>query len=191
MEPRSPTTGGSIDVLTLQPRLLPTFETTFERPDHTSRETRSEPRDSIPNSQKNFLPEPCLAGKIVETELGLASVPAMAIGSSTEVLVSIVENQAGLRRNSFLNVNSNPIVKSHDGPSKGRKRSDPKKVEILLTPAELEMKSPDFEFGKSPSTEMTNPSNQSSPTDVPKDISLSSLNPDNFQVCDKDCKDDN
>ncbi|KAH0809540.1 hypothetical protein GEV33_013250 [Tenebrio molitor] len=69
--------------------------------------------------------------KTTETEIGLASVPAMAIGSSTEVLVSIVENQAGLRRNSFM-FNNN-------------------------------QKSPDCDMGKSPSTEITSSSVQSTP----------------------------
>lgn len=68
--------------------------------------------------------------KQVETEIGLASVPAMAIGSSTEVLVSIVENQAGLRRGSVF----------------------PPKVEPLV-------ESPlDGDFIRSPSTEVTSPS---------------------------------
>lgn len=66
----------------------------------------------------------------------MASVPAMAIGSSTEVLVSIVENQAGLRRNSIF-----PVVIA-------------------------EIKSPqDGEFLKSPSTEMTSPSASTIPQD--------------------------
>ncbi|XP_063916797.1 potassium voltage-gated channel protein Shaw-like isoform X4 [Zophobas morio] len=84
LQPR-PATTGSMDMLPLQPRFLPTFD----------RESRSEPRDLPAKPDSSPL-------KTTETEIGLASVPAMAIGSSTEVLVSIVENQAGLRRNSFL-----------------------------------------------------------------------------------------
>lgn len=120
--------------------------------------------------------------KVVESELGLASVPAMAIGSSTEVLVSIVENQAGLRRNSFLNVNSS-ISKptSLDGVrNEKRKRSSSKSVEFQLLPIENEAKSPEFDLGKSPSTEMTNPSDDQSTSDVPKDMSFSSLDTDGY-----------
>lgn len=79
---------------------------------------------------------------VVETEIGLASVPAMAIGSSTEVLVSIVENQAGLRRNSIF----------------------PQIIAELRSPQ-------DGDFVKSPSTEMTSPSDST----VPQDQSYASL----------------
>ncbi|KAJ3624494.1 hypothetical protein MTP99_018110 [Tenebrio molitor] len=113
LQPR-PATTGSVDVLPLQPRYLPTFD----------RESRSEPRDCSPKPDSTPM-------KTTETEIGLASVPAMAIGSSTEVLVSIVENQAGLRRNSFM-FNNN-------------------------------QKSPDCDMGKSPSTEITSSSVQSTP----------------------------
>ncbi|XP_044272546.1 potassium voltage-gated channel protein Shaw-like isoform X2 [Tribolium madens] len=84
LQPR-PATTGSVDMLPLQPKYLPNFD----------RESRSEPREisSKPDSSPM---------KSTEAEIGLASVPAMAIGSSTEVLVSIVENQAGFRRNSFM-----------------------------------------------------------------------------------------
>lgn len=119
LQPRPPTTGAE-DVLPLQPRFLPAFE---------KRETRSEPREIPPQRLS------CDA-TIVETEIGLASVPAMAIGSSTEVLVSIVENQAGLRRNSIF-----PAIIA-------------------------ELKSPqDGDFVKSPSTEMTSPSASTIPQD--------------------------
>lgn len=69
----------------------------------------------------------------------------MAIGSSTEVLVSIVENQAGLRRNSIF-----PTIIA-------------------------ELRSPqDGDFVKSPSTEMTSPSDST----IPQDPSCTSLNSD-------------
>lgn len=121
LQPRPPTTGAE---LPLQPRYLPAFEK-----QSGGRETRSEPREIPPQRLS------CDA-TVVETEIGLASVPAMAIGSSTEVLVSIVENQAGLRRNSIF-----PVVIA-------------------------ELKSPqDGEFVKSPSTEMTSPSSSTIPQD--------------------------
>lgn len=118
LKPRPPTTGAE-DVLPLQPRYLPTG----------GRETRSEPRDIPPQRLS------CDAS-IVETEIGLASVPAMAIGSSTEVLVSIVENQAGLRRNSIF----------------------PAMIAELRSPQ-------DGDFVRSPSTEMTSPSGSTIPQD--------------------------
>lgn len=131
LEPRPPTTG-SVDVLPLQPKFLPAFD----------REYRSEPRDLSPGTEEvcgSLAPRPSFsAGKLMETELGLASVPAMAIGSSTEILVSIVENQARLRRNSFLSVNS--------------KQSN------------AEPRSPDYDNFKSPSTEFTNSSLNVTPT---------------------------
>lgn len=124
LQPRPPTTGAE-DVLPLQPRFLPAFEK-----QSGGRETRSEPREIPPQRHS------CDAN-VVETEIGLASVPAMAIGSSTEILVSIVENQAGLRRNS-------------------------------LFPAMIaEIRSPqDGDFVKSPSTEMTSPSDSTIPQDA-------------------------
>lgn len=39
LQPRPPTTGGSLDILPLQPRLLPNFER------ECGRESRSEPRE--------------------------------------------------------------------------------------------------------------------------------------------------
>ncbi|CAH0564241.1 unnamed protein product [Brassicogethes aeneus] len=108
LQPRAATT----DVLSLQPKFLPTF----------NREYKSEPRELPPQIFTELNPP-----KVMESDIGLASVPALAIGSSTEVLVSIVENQVKLRRSSFL----------------------------------ANVKSPDFDMGKSPSTEMTYSSNQS------------------------------
>lgn len=129
LEPR-PATTGSVDVLPLQPKYLPSFD----------REYRSEPRE-IPSSadeDNSFANRTSFStGKMMETELGLASVPAMAIGSSTEILVSIVENQARLRRNSFLSVNS--------------KQSN------------TDLKSPDYDNVKSPSTEFTTNSSLTTP----------------------------
>lgn len=172
LQPR-PATTGSVDVLPLQPRLLPNFQIECRR------ESRSEPRD-VP--KKNFLLEYSPA-RTVETELGLASVPAMAIGSSTEILVSIVENQAGFRRNSFLSVNPNPPKQESGIPENNGHN---KRIDMNLNVDDL--KSPDFEFAKSPSTEMTNPSDQSTPIDLVKDVSSSNLEHDrnfnNFQICD-------
>ncbi|XP_019880247.1 potassium voltage-gated channel protein Shaw-like isoform X2 [Aethina tumida] len=125
LQPR-PATTGSTDVLPLQPKYLPHFE----------REYKSEPREISPLHFSESNPP-----KVTESEIGLASVPAMAIGSSTEVLVSIVENQAKLRRSSFLAKNQ-------------------------------EQKSPDFDVGKSPSTEMTYSSNQSANSMVESDVEV-------------------
>lgn len=170
LQPR-PATTGSVDGLPLQPRFLPNFQIECRR------ESRSEPRD-VP--KKNFLQEYSPV-RNVETELGLASVPAMAIGSSTEILVSIVENQAGFRRNSFLSVNP-PKQESGNADNNGHN----KRIDVNLNVDDL--KSPDFEFAKSPSTEMTNPSDQSTPNDLVKDVSSSNLELDrnfnNFQICD-------
>lgn len=91
-------------------------------------------------------------------------MPALAIGSSTEILVSIVENQAGLRRSSFLSVNSNA--------SKSEVNNDSKRTTDMNLNIE-EQKSPDYEFVKSPSTEMTNPSD---PLSTPLDIDEIILN---------------
>lgn len=112
LQPR-PATTGSMDILPLQPKYLLNFD----------RKSHSEPREVLPSHDYSPL-------KTTETEIGLASVPAMAIGSSTEILVSIVENQAGFRRNSFM-FNNN---------------------------SKNDQKSPDFENVKSPSTEMTSSS---------------------------------
>ncbi|CAG9856335.1 unnamed protein product [Phyllotreta striolata] len=128
LEPR-PATTGSVDALQLQPKYLPNFE----------REYRSEPRD-LPKSEEHLnaiksqqFPSNYFSGKsssnLTEAGISLASVPAMAIGSSTEVLVSIVENQANLRRRSMIA--GEPCQK------------------------QLEAASPDFENLKSPSTEFT------------------------------------
>lgn len=70
-------------------------------------------------------------GNPIQTEISLASMPAMAIGSSAELLVNFVGDQAKLRRKSFLSVNS-------------------KCSEIIE-----DKESPDFENVKSPSTEFT------------------------------------
>ncbi|XP_071052058.1 potassium voltage-gated channel protein Shaw-like isoform X1 [Onthophagus taurus] len=65
---------------------------------NNDRESKSEPREilSARTLLQDFLPTK------LDPELGRTSVPAMAIGSSTEVLVSIIENSAGFRRNSIL-----------------------------------------------------------------------------------------
>lgn len=159
LQPR-PATTGSVDVLPLQPKYLPTFD----------REFRSEPRDmnprglEDPNTPKSeqislrYLPD-LNPPKLTDTEIGLASVPAMAIGSSTEVLVSIVENQARLRKNSFLSA-----------CSREAREAD-----------EEAIKSPDMENVKSPSTEFTTSTVQSTPVDEVG----TNLDPnDNEKVCD-------
>ncbi|KAK5641176.1 hypothetical protein RI129_009723 [Pyrocoelia pectoralis] len=150
---------GSLDVLPLQPRFLSQLCM-----DSTSRETKSEPRD---------------APLIETTEIGITSASALAIGSSTEVLVSILENQAGFRRNSFLSVSSqSPIsLKQKPSPIKNLKEVI-KETELNDNTEETELedgKSPDFELIKSPSTELTNPSDQSSPTENPKGLSCHSF----------------
>lgn len=149
LQPR-PATTGSVDVLPLQPRYLPTFD----------REFRSEPRDVPPKDEEvphhpkpeqggfRYLPDLAPA-KLTDTEIGLASVPAMAIGSSTEVLVSIVENQARLRKNSFL--------------------------------AAQPPRSPDLENVKSPSTEFTTSTVQSTPVE---EVGCNLDPNDNEKVCD-------
>lgn len=153
LQPRPPTTGCE-EVLPLQPRLLPAFDR------QVSRETRSEPRDIPPSSRMTFDYQPT---KAIEAELGLASVPAMAIGSSTEVLVSIVENQAGLRRNSCLAPRL-PVVAGKSDAEAANEANSPQ----------------DCEFVRSPSTELTSPSG----TSLPKDVSCSSLEHDEKT---KDC----
>ncbi|KAF5271193.1 hypothetical protein FQA39_LY08200 [Lamprigera yunnana] len=161
---KSRTTIGSVDALPLQPRLLPQFYM-----ESVLRETRSEPRETQ------------LPGKsLIDTEHGVAaSVSALAIGSSTEVLVSILENQAGFRRNSFLSVNSqSPIsLKQKSSPIKSFTEiiNETELNEDVISKANNEVKSPDFECLKSPSTEFTNPSDVSSITDVPKGSSCHSF----------------
>ncbi|KAK4874978.1 hypothetical protein RN001_014338 [Aquatica leii] len=164
LKARSATTG-SVDVLPLQPRLLPQFCM-----ESAMRETRSEPREiQIPGKS------------IMDTEHGIASASALAIGSSTEVLVSILENQAGFRRNSFLSANS-------QSPISLKQRSSPiKYLKEVIKETELnddmcnkidnedDVKSSDIEFLKSPSTEFTNPSNASSPAEVTKGYSCHSF----------------
>lgn len=159
LQPR-PATTGSVDVLPLQPRYLPTFD----------REFRSEPRDMPPKGQEDpnapkpeqislrYFPD-LSPPKLTDTEIGLASVPAMAIGSSTEVLVSIVENQARLRKNSFLSACSR----------------EAREVE------EEEVKSPDMENMKSPSTEFTTSTVHSTPVD---EVGINLDPNDNEKVCD-------
>ncbi|KAI4456421.1 voltage-gated potassium channel [Holotrichia oblita] len=131
LQPR-PATTGNMDALQLQPRLLPNYE-------RVARESRSEPKDlmSVKGLLQDFNPPK------IDVELGIASVPAMAIGSSTEVLVSIIENQAGFRRNSFLSISSTSNLQED-------KRSDKIEEEDDI------IKSPDDDFIKSPSTEITN-----------------------------------
>ncbi|KAI4456415.1 voltage-gated potassium channel [Holotrichia oblita] len=131
LQPR-PATTGNMDALQLQPRLLPNYE-------RVARESRSEPKDlmSVKGLLQDFNPPK------IDVELGIASVPAMAIGSSTEVLVSIIENQAGFRRNSFLSISSTSNLQED-------KRSDKIEEEDDV------IKSPDDDFIKSPSTEITN-----------------------------------
>lgn len=102
LQPR-PATTGNTDVLQLQPRLLPNYE-------RIARESKSEPKDIL--SVRGLMPD--FTGQKIDPELGLASIPAMAIGSSTEVLVSIIENQTGIRRNSFLSVSSGQEDKKSD-----------------------------------------------------------------------------
>ena len=132
LQPR-PATIGNHDSLQLHPRLLPNFEHECGG----GRETRSEPREMTSCRTLS-----CVRGNAnAEPDFGVASIPAMAIGSSTEILVSILENQTGLRRNSFLTIPASDF------------KSDGDTV--------LEMLSPDCDFVKSPSTEMTNPSEHS------------------------------
>lgn len=110
---------GSAETLPLQPRFLPGYY----------RETISEPREITSLAiahEKNNSPSRKLSfsnriypveSATKESEINMAGVPAIAIGSSTEVLVSIVENQTGLRRNSFLSVNSQTSdIKSASSP---------------------------------------------------------------------------
>ncbi|XP_056639049.1 potassium voltage-gated channel protein Shaw-like isoform X1 [Diorhabda sublineata] len=130
LTPRAATTG-SMDALQLQPKYLPNFE----------RECRSEPRE-VPKSEEHLnvmkseqYPSSYFTGNnVTEAGISLASVPAMAIGSSTEVLVSIVGSQVNFRRNSEI-------------PCKNG----------------TEKFSPDFDNAKSPSTEFTTSTVQSSP----------------------------
>nr|CAH7734534.1 unnamed protein product [Callosobruchus chinensis] len=142
LRPR-PAIVGSMDVLPLQPKYLPSFD----------RERRSEPRETI-SCQENlvackseqftsrFFSEICPAS-LTEKEISLASVPAMAIGSSTEVLVSIVENQAKLRKRSLMTTT----------------------CEIKNLETTVEKESPDFENVRSPSTEYTTSTVESTPAE--------------------------
>ncbi|KRT85779.1 ion channel, partial [Oryctes borbonicus] len=165
LQPR-PATTGNMDVLPLQPRLLPNYE-------RVTRESRSEPKEmmSVKGLLQDFNPPK------IDPELGMASVPAMAIGSSTEVLVSIIENQAGLRRNSFLSISSASNIQE-DRRSEKIEEEGPQVGEGCK-------RSPDDEFVKSPSTEMTNAMDFSSPAVtceiVRDDDSKATLN--NCDVC--------
>ncbi|KAG5871063.1 hypothetical protein JTB14_016012 [Gonioctena quinquepunctata] len=154
LQPR-PATTGSVDALPLQPKYLPTF----------NRDYRSEPRD-LPKSEENlnvcksmYYPSVYFENNpinLTETGISLASVPAMAIGSSTEVLASIVEKQVNLRKNSILAVNS--------------KSGGDKEEEDSL---DLDV--------KSPSTEFTTSTMQSTPVDE----SVISIEPnDRSKKCD-------
>ncbi|XP_028133478.1 potassium voltage-gated channel protein Shaw isoform X2 [Diabrotica virgifera virgifera] len=158
LKPREATTG-SIDALQLQPKYLPTFD----------REYRSEPRD-LPKSEEHLnvlksqqFPSSYFSGKspsnLTETGISLASVPAMAIGSSTEVLVSIVESQVNIRRNSVMNDSAPRVTEKY---------------------------SPDFENVKSPSTEFTTSTVQSSPMEDTR----SREHRDSVKYCDKNDEDD-
>ncbi|XP_030745284.1 potassium voltage-gated channel protein Shaw-like isoform X2 [Sitophilus oryzae] len=102
-----PSTTGSIETLPLQPKYLPGFH----------RESSSEPRDvtclntpqdksNSPSRKLSFSSKIYPSDNNKDQEIVAASSPALAIGSSTEVLVSIVENQTRLKKNSFLSVNS-------------------------------------------------------------------------------------
>ncbi|XP_066159007.1 potassium voltage-gated channel protein Shaw-like isoform X4 [Euwallacea fornicatus] len=101
------TGGGSIETLPLQPKYLPGFkrETTSEPREVTTLSTPQEksvsPSRKLSHSHKVYPAD----GASKENDI-LASASALAIGSSTEVLVSIIENQTGMRRNSFLSVHS-------------------------------------------------------------------------------------
>lgn len=169
LQPRPATTGGSLDVLPLQPRLLPNFDR------ECGRESRSEPREVINGKIRRSA-----IGKLLKIcsvpEINLASVPAMAIGSSTEILVSIVENQAGFRRNSFMSINSNQS--RTDVSSEIRRTTD------MNLNVEETIKSPDYEFAKSPSTEMTNPSDQSSTPLDPTELGLNNNFEQTWRICD-------
>lgn len=93
----------NVEVLPLQPKYLPLYE----------REYRSEPKELSPKKTKSSrssleisfgFSDDSHRSRRLENELGRASVPALAIGSSTDILVSIVENQT-FRRNSYFSVN--------------------------------------------------------------------------------------
>ncbi|XP_044758486.1 potassium voltage-gated channel protein Shaw-like isoform X2 [Coccinella septempunctata] len=133
--PRPAAAADTVDSLPLQPKYLPLYQ----------REYRSEPREltplshsAAPNNQRKslditkFSEEGGLLSRMVP-ECRIPSIPALAISSSTEVLVSIIENRS--RKNSYVSVNS-------------------KSSNVI--------KSPDCEF-KSPSTEFTNSSIRSTP----------------------------
>ncbi|XP_066261384.1 potassium voltage-gated channel protein Shaw-like isoform X2 [Euwallacea similis] len=128
------TGGGSIETLPLQPKYLPGFkrETTSEPKEITTLSTPQE-KGVSPSRKLSYSHKVYPADGTSKENDTLTSASALAIGSSTEVLVSIIENQTGMRRNSFLSVNS----------------------------ANSEAKSPssiveeDIAFFKSPSTEIT------------------------------------
>ncbi|XP_060522790.1 potassium voltage-gated channel protein Shaw-like [Cylas formicarius] len=114
LQPR-PATTGSVDMLPLQPKYLPGY----------FREYCSEPRDTPSQSghrenspsrklSTNFSSKIYPLESSLEAELGRASVPAMAIGSSTEVLVCIVENQAKLRKSSFISETTAPLDEANN-----------------------------------------------------------------------------
>lgn len=170
LQPRPATTGGTLDALQLQPRLLPNYE-------RVARESRSEPKDLM--SVKAGLLQDFNPPKI-DAELGIASVPAMAIGSSTEVLVSIIENQAGFRRNSFLSVSSASNLQEDKRSDKIAEEDD---LEVI--------KSPDDDFVKSPSTEITNAVDFSSSAGVVRDDdSRGTLNNCDVCICNVDVDED-
>nr|XP_023019515.1 potassium voltage-gated channel protein Shaw-like isoform X2 [Leptinotarsa decemlineata] len=180
LQPR-PATTCSVDSLPLQPKYLPTFE----------RQYSSEPRE-LPRSEENlnickpFFPSVYFENNpinIMETGISLASVPAMAIGSSTEVLASIVEQQVNLRRNSAL------LVNSKGGSGKEEKESpDLENVKSPSTEFTTSVKSPSTEFTtsvKSPSTEFTTSTVQSMAADnsfVSVDMNGTSNNFDDFEI---------
>ncbi|XP_045477525.1 potassium voltage-gated channel protein Shaw-like isoform X2 [Harmonia axyridis] len=128
----------AVDTLPLQPKYLPLYQ----------REYRSEPRELSPVTHyqtasiqrksldvSKFTEDGSLVPRM-SPDCRIPSIPAMAISSSTEVLVSIIENRS--RKNSYISVNS-----------KSSNR----------------LKSPDCEF-KSPSTEFTNSSIRSTPEEI-------------------------
>ncbi|KAK9883771.1 hypothetical protein WA026_001956 [Henosepilachna vigintioctopunctata] len=134
----SSVTAGSGDVLPLQPKYLPVYLREYcsepkELSPTSQAETRRTPRNSL-EIPSRYSDESFVTSRL-GSETSYPSIPAMAISSSTEVLVSIIENRS--RRNSRISVNS--------------KSSN-------------QIKSPDAEF-KSPSTEFTNSSVHSTPNE--------------------------
>lgn len=154
--PRPAPPADIVDSLPLQPKYLPLYQ----------REYRSEPRELspltyIPTSNaprksldvSKFSDESCMSSRIAP-ECRIPSIPALAISSSTEVLVSIIENRS--RKNSYISVNS-----------KSSNR----------------MKSPECEF-KSPSTEFTNSSIRSTPEEIDGDVNCIFNRRDESKNCD-------